>query len=86
MMIAQLTGERCRNIRVPDPHPTATVIPHQSQHYRSDCRKIIIQHYTGQIVINIIGQIVIPHQSQHYRSDCHISIKHCITGRIVIYI
>ena len=42
IMIAQLAGERCRNLRVPDPHPTATVIPHQSQHYRSDCHN----HYT----------------------------------------
>ena len=51
--IYQLAGERCRNLRVPDPHPTATVIPHQSQHYRSDCHIIIIiQHYTRQIVIS----------------------------------
>ena len=56
MMIAQLAGERCRNLRVPDPHPTATVIPHQSQHYRSDCHVIIIiQHYYTTL----------------YTSDCH---------------
>ena len=32
--VAKIVGRRCWNLRVPDPDPARSVIPHQSQHHR----------------------------------------------------
>ena len=34
--VAKIVGRRCWNLRVPDPDPARSVIPHQSQHHRLD--------------------------------------------------